>query len=514
MRSSGALALATLASRVLGFFREVLTAMILGGGTLAAAWNLAFILPNMFRRILGEGALGTALVPLISHTIEKEGHEKAREKFSAILFWLTLLLALISVLISLASLIAVPYAKQEHLKLALKAAPLVMPYSIFICTIGVISSLLNSMRVFFIPALASLLLNILMVGCLYFVCPFLTRDMDILNSLSISVLISGILEIILMLWLLKKYEMFPSFRKSNISHFDYIKEIWYLTLPGLFGASVLQISLIADKAIACWISEYAVPALVYSDRLIYLPVGVFAVSFGTVSLTEMSRASARGEIDLMIKHMAFAMKQLLFIAIPVTAFMMVFGHSILELVYMRGAFGEKELTETYNAFKYFVFGIPAFAAAKVSVAAFYARKDMKTTVKISAACITLNIIMNLLLMRSMAQSGIALSTVICSYINNISLLLILKLQLGNIQMKSILLSILKTLFSSVAAAVAALYIYNVCKSAELPVFISKELLPLLAASAAFGLVFPAAAFLSRSEEFRDLLGHFIKRRTR
>ena len=165
-KSTMGLSGATFLSRILGLVREILTARFIGGGMLMSAWALAFTLPNLFRRILGEGALGTALIPMISHTLEKEGRLSARRKFSTIVIWLTFLLALITVAVALPALLIEPYVTTERWKLALLAAPVVMPYCIMICLIGIATSLLNSMKQFFLPALASLLLNVFLIGAL------------------------------------------------------------------------------------------------------------------------------------------------------------------------------------------------------------------------------------------------------------------------------------------------------------------------------------------------------------
>ena len=210
LKRVGGLAGATFASRLLGFFREILTASILGGGTIASAWSLAFMIPNLCRRVFGEGLLATVLIPMLTHTIERCGHDTARKRFSTIFIWLTLILCAVTVIVSSISMMLLPFATVPRVVLTLKLIPLIMPYSIFICLIGVTTSLMNSVKVFFLPAMVSLGLNICMILCLWLICPLFTAEPPkMLDALAVSVLISGVLELGLMLLLLWKHNLLP-----------------------------------------------------------------------------------------------------------------------------------------------------------------------------------------------------------------------------------------------------------------------------------------------------------------
>ena len=253
---------------------------------LMSAWALAFTLPNLFRRILGEGALGTALIPMISIRWRRRDGFPPGGSFPRIVIWLTFLLALITVAVALPALLIEPYVTTERWKLALLAAPVVMPYCIMICLIGIATSLLNSMKQFFLPALASLLLNVFLIGALVLFCSGMREEpVNCLYVLSVAVLLSGAAEMVVLGWLLKRVGMLPELSRGTLWNAPAIWEIWHLALPGLIGMSALQVSVICDRTIAMAIGNHAVAALYYSDRLIYLPIGIFAVAFGTVSLS-------------------------------------------------------------------------------------------------------------------------------------------------------------------------------------------------------------------------------------
>ena len=178
LKKTTSLAGATLASRVLGFVREILMAQVLGGGAVASAWSFAIMIPNLFRRVFGEGLLGPVLVPLITQSIEKNGKDSARDQFSTIFMWMSLILCVCSIAVSGISVLVQPFVVQEHKVLACQLIPLVVPYCIFICLIGMATSALNSLRVFFLPAVVSLLLNICMIGR----CCFCVRSSGISRS--------------------------------------------------------------------------------------------------------------------------------------------------------------------------------------------------------------------------------------------------------------------------------------------------------------------------------------------
>ena len=436
LKKTTSLAGATLASRVMGFLREILMAHVLGGGAVGSAWNFAIMIPNLFRRVFGEGLLGPVLVPLITQRIEKDGRDSARNQFSTIFMWMSLILCVSSIVVSGISLLVQPFVEQEHKLLACRLIPLVVPYCIFICLIGMATSALNSLRVFFLPAVVSLLLNICMIGALLFLCPLFTdQPFRMLASLGYAVLLSGILELILMLVLLKVHRFPLSFTWSNFRRISDLKEVWCLMLPGLFGAVSYQFSVLADETIALWISPYANSALGYSNRLIYLPIGVFAVAFGTVSLPEMAQMAQHRDYRSLIETQFSSMRYLLFLTVPLMSFFALFHEDLIRLFFFRGAFDETAVRESAWALLCYSCGIPAFAALKITLTGFYSRKEMKIPMLVGVSCNILNLILNLILMFPMRQGGLALSTAICAYVNNIVLLFILNRQIGGVPLK-------------------------------------------------------------------------------
>lgn len=502
----------TFASRVLGFFREILTAHFLGGGSVAAAWEFAFMLPNLCRRVFGEGLLAQVLVPVVTHSAENEGKETARRKFSTIFFYSGICLALITVFVSLAGMILLEVKEwDQHWRLGLQIVPLVMPYSIFICLVGICTALMNSLRSYVLPALASLLLNVFLIIALLFIVPVFTNNAvhfseissfqantKILSSLGIAVLLSGIFELVLLFLMMKKVCMIPVFPKTVIKDRETVKEIVLLILPGLAGALTYQLGVICDRSMAMMVGSYALPALNYSERLTYLPIGVIAVSFGTVSLTEMSALAAKGQYAAMKDMLQKSMDLLLFLTIPLAAFVFLTADDLIRFCFMRGKFGEEEAVHAATALKYYAWGIPSFAAMKLSLAAFYSRKETKIPMFSAICCIVLNIVLNFILMHPLKQGGIALATVISSYVNNLILLFLFSRNTHLSLFGETVGTTVKFLLLSMPALAAVYCIAPLVKS--LPLFFVLSIKSII-----FGTVFLAFALLFRIGELKGVL---------
>jgi putative peptidoglycan lipid II flippase len=514
LKSSSGVATATLLSRILGLFRVIMEAAALGGSALASAWQLAFMVPNMFRRFLGEGALGTAMVPLVSHALEKEGPAETRRQLGAIFLALGVVLALLIVIISSIALLLCEWVTVDYGRMALHLIPLLMPYAFFMCFVGVISSVLNSVRVFFLPALGALLLNISIISCLLFVVPGLTGDFNsMLKALSYAVLLAGAVQLILMFLLLWHHKMLPSKMKSFDDGLKTVKELARLTLPGLIGASALQFSLLTDRLIAAFIGPYAVPALTYCDRIIYLPISIFALSLGAVLLPDMSRAAAKDDLDELFSQLRLALRCLLYLCVPIALFAVLLREPLLRLLYMRGAFTETSLRETAWAMLFYGCGIPFFAITKILVQAFYARKDMTTPLKISVFCIFVNLILSISLMFWLRQGGIALATVIASLLNNFFLLRMLHRNFAAFDMK--LKTLLPDFFAGViisgVLSTAALYVYPFLHGSMRVAWLPQDLLPLTVSAVLFCLLYFILTLVCGSKTPKILMGFFRKK---
>lgn len=483
LKKSSVLALATVLSRILGLVRVVFSANILGGGVLASAWFYTFMIPNLLRRLLGEGALGSALVPIISYTNDNNGKGYARKKLAIILMFLSVVLATLCILTVLVCFSILPYVTDQRFVLVLQAVPAIIPYTFFICLVGAITAVLNSFGRFFWPAMGALLLNIVLIVVYVSVCPyFIGEPRSILYSLSVGVLVAGVLQLCLVVFILKLEGMLPTFNEfihsgSVRRKMAILRELWRLMVPGLIGAGALQISMFVDKSLALWLGPEALPALTYSDRIVYLPIGVFAVSFGTVALSQMSHLAAKKDYDALGSTLIEGLKYLLVICVPISLFIVIFRESIIRVLFLHGQFDNLALIETSQAMFFYAMGIPAFAAIKIIVSAFHSRKDMKTPVKVSMICIVINFILNLALMTYLRQGGLALATVISSIINNLILLRYLKYDL-HLNFRDVISTCKYSAFCSIVAVLGTIVVYRAFNWFSIPDVIRVDLLPL------------------------------------
>jgi putative peptidoglycan lipid II flippase len=355
-------------------------------------------------------------------------------------------------------------------------------------------------------------MNIFMIGAMVLIVPMFAGDsIAILNTLSFAVLISGVVQFVFVSFLLWRNGLFPSFSFEALKNIPLLVEFWRLALPSMIGASALQISLLVDKSLACWLGPYAEPALKYSDRIIYFPVGVFAVSFGFVALAEMSRALAANDENRMISTLEFSLRHILFICIPIAFFVFFFREPSIRLMFLGGEFNMKSLEETAYAMFFYSFGIPFFASTKIIVSAFNSRKDTKTPMRVSLFCIGLNIVLNLILMVPLRQGGIALATVLAAVMNNVILLAVLKRRVSGISFGRLWITSLAGAGIALISVLAAKFAYGRLFIFPKTSYLPDNIFPFLISGFLFVFLYTVLSALSGCPEVREISGIFLRR---
>ena len=433
LKSSSGMAFATFLSRILGVIRVRLESAVLGGGETASAWFLAFSIPNLLRRVLGEGALSTSLIPLIAKNCIKDGEERVRKQLAVVFAVLSGILCAIVMLVSLFSIIVVnfsaswgiEYFTHPRIILTFKLLPLLMPYALFICLAGVVGAVLNYAGIFVRPALAALILNIFLLGGLSAAWIFVMPEKEFLPMLALLVPAAGILQLLMVGIFLKKSGFFPDFCNFWREK-DFLGKLFRLALPGIAGYSALQVSFLIDRGMAASLGSQAIPALTYVDRIVDIPIGIVAVSLGSVLMAMMSRSAAEGKCDEIAETLAYSLRMVWFVTLPIAALVVFFHNSMLHVLCLGGRFTMSDLQAAHWVAIFYGVGVPFFCSLKIIYPAFYARQKMVTVLKVSVCATTINIVMNYILMQFLAQGGIALATVISSLVNNGVLLWLLK----------------------------------------------------------------------------------------
>jgi putative peptidoglycan lipid II flippase len=430
-RNVSVLAGATLASRVLGYARDLVVAFTLGASPLADAFFVAFRLPNLLRRLFGEGALTMAFVPVFCAARRERGEAAAFAMARAAGFWLLVVLGAACALAvlfpePLVLLVAPGFAKDPALLARAAAmARICFPYALCICGVALCMGVLNSMGRFLAPALAPVVLNLcLIAGAL----GAWRAGYDVALALCWSVLAAGVLQ-----WVLQQ----PFLRAAGFSWRGpwrpadrHAREAGRLLLPTLAGAAAFQTAVLLGTVMASLLERGAVAHLYYADRLVQLPLGVFAVAVGTAALPDLSALAAAGRTDGFLRTVDQALGLALFLNLPAAAGLAALAGPIVALLFERGAFGAADATATAQALAAFAAGLPALAATRPLAAAFYARRRVRPPVVAAVASLAIFAACGALLMGPLGHVGIALAVSASAWANALCLARALRRELG------------------------------------------------------------------------------------
>jgi len=334
-----------------------------------------------------------------------------------------------------------------------------MPYMPFICVAALCMAVLNSLRVFAIPAMTSVLLNIVWILVLLVICP-LTSDMfRKVHYLAWGILIAGIIQFLFQLpcMIRQKVKPVPDFRWRSDPR---IKKVFLLMGPAAVGMGVFQINTLIDKFLAFWVSTWAPAALSFCERLVYLPLGVFATAMGTVLLPTFSRQTARDDAGAILKTLNTSLRSLMLITVPSAIGLFALAGPIVQLVFewKGGMFDALSTERTMRALMFLSPGLIVFSLHKIFVPVFYAHQDTKTPVKIGIMAVVLNLVLNITFILTWPfeykHAGIALATVLSSTVNAVILGCIISARIGSPGWRSIGLSFLMFVISGLVMAFA------------------------------------------------------------
>jgi len=505
IRSAGVMGSLTVVSRIFGLFRDIVTASLLGTGTGADAFTLAYRIPNLLRRLVGEGTMTAAFIPVF--TEYRKGRDKSEVWELADRFFYTL--GLVLVILSLLGIIFSPAIvriigfgfAQVPGKIGLTASlsRIMFFYLAFIGLSALAMAILNSFDIFAPSAFTPVLLNISIIVSAYLLAPRFSQPA---YAFAIGVLLGGALQLGFQIPFLIRLGM--RFRPGISFSHPAIRRIGRLMVPGIFGAGVIQINVLVSSAIASMLPEGAVASLTYANRLTEFTLGVFAVSVSTVILPLMSRQALLEDLGPLKETLNYAMRLVFFITIPSAVGLLVLREPIVALLLRWGRFGAHSLSMTSFALLFFALGLPAVGGVRVVAPAFYSLKDIKTPVKVAAVAMVGNIALALILMKPLAHGGIAFALSLSAYLNLFLLLLLFRRRAGALGGGHILASLLRIGASSAMMGGFCLYFgKKIGLSPDLP---KLKLLFLLFPLIFFALLlYGIIAWLLGSEEVFDLL---------
>ncbi len=443
-RSAGLVGSLTFLSRIAGYARDVVIAYFFGATALTDAFWVAFRIPNLLRRLFAEGSLTISFIPVFTQYLETKNKEEAKKVADAVFTILVFLL----ILISIGGILLSPYIiklfaagfDESTFELAVSLNRIMFPYIIFISLTALSMGVLNSLRHFFAPAFSPVILNICIIVAVF----FLYKNFNVpIYAAAVGVIAGGILQLIFQLPFLYGRGFLFSFRKQ-VRH-PAVKKIGFLIIPQLFGVAVYNINILVNTQYASFMTEGTISYLYFAERLIEFPLGIIAVSIATVLLPSLSSYVSKKEFDKFKETYSFTLRLMFFILIPALVGLIVLRVPICNLLYQRGEFDYAATVFTSQALLGYAVGLWAVGGIRITAPAFYSMQDTKTPVIIAFIAFIVNAVLGYVLGFTFGykHTGLALASSISSIINFVLLFYLIERRVGNINIKSIIVLLVK-----------------------------------------------------------------------
>jgi len=459
IRHGSTLSLLTLASRVLGLLREMTKARFLGTTALSDAFSIAFLLPNLFRRLFAEGSIAVAFIPTFKEYLLEGNREKTREFFSCMFTFLTFFVTLAVCAGILAAPLLVRIFGVEEIDETILLTRIMFPFLGFISLAALFQGVLNSLHIFTPSGLAPILLNLVTILFTYALSPFTANPA---RAMAIGILTGGFLEAAIQLpFVIKKgYAFFVTGLKRAVMN-PGTQKVLRLISPTIVGMAAYQINDMVATALAGRAGEGIVSSLQYSSRLQELFLGVFAVSIGTVLLPNLTEYAKTSQWEIYNKRLVSSMKIIALITVPITIFSLMEGHYLIRLLFQSHSFDEHSVILTMTAFTFHMPGLLFIALNRIIAPAFYAQSNTKSPTIAGLISFAVNIILAAVLAEPFRGAGIAFAMTIASAVNTVMLIIFLgknpNIHLGSV-IGPALLYILKMLIISVLAVIPIIFL--------------------------------------------------------
>jgi putative peptidoglycan lipid II flippase len=459
VRHSSTLSFLTLISRVLGLLREMTKARFLGTTALSDAFSVAFLLPNLFRRLFAEGSISVAFIPTFKEHLLEGNREKIREFLSCMFTFLTFFVTLMVMIGVLAAPFLVRIFGIEEFDETVLLTRIMFPFLGFISIAALFQGVLNSLHIFTPSGLAPILLNIVTILAAYALSPFTANPA---RAMAIGILVGGFLEAAIQLpFVLKKGQTFFVTGLKRAINNPGTRKVLRLISPTIIGMAAYQINDLVSTALAGRAGEGIVSSLQYSLRLQELFLGIFAVSIGTVLLPNLTEYAKTSQWDIYNKRLVSSINIIALITIPVTFFSLAEGQNLIRLLFQGHSFDERSVALTLAAFTFHMPGLLFIALNRIIAPAFYAQSDTKSPTIAGILSFAVNITLASVLVGHFRGAGIAFALTAASAINTILLIVFLGKN-PNINLKMVIapaiLYIIKMIVLSVLAVIPVYFL--------------------------------------------------------
>ncbi|HET7498660.1 MAG TPA: murein biosynthesis integral membrane protein MurJ [Candidatus Eisenbacteria bacterium] len=459
-RAAGVISAATFLSRILGLVREQVFAAQFGAGFAVDAFQVAFRVPNLLRDLFAEGAMSAAFVPTLTRA-EKEGGTEAAMRLANLV--VNFLLVVISAL-CLIGILAAPWivktmapgfaAVPGKLELTTLMTRIMTPFLLLVSLAAAVMGVLNTRRVFFLPAVAPTMLNLALILAGFIIAPYMPRfGLEPIVGMAFGAVLGGLGQLLIQVPALRAH----GYRwKPQISFRDPgVLRMVTLMAPASIGIAAAQINIFTSTFLASMLVQGSVSWLNYAYRLMQLPIGLFGVAIATVTLAEVSRHAAAGNMRDLKETLSFSLRLVLLLTLPATLLLIALARPIIALLYQHGRFDAADTVETARALWAYAVGLAAFSAVRVMVPAFYSLGMARIPVMISMSTIGTTVLLYFPLMHFFQHTGLALAVSIGSILNFTALFWMLRRKIGGLGGRKMLASGLRILAAAVGSAAAA-----------------------------------------------------------
>jgi putative peptidoglycan lipid II flippase len=519
-RATGVVSIAVLCSRMLGLVRETVIAGLFGAGRNLDAFLMAFRLPNLLRDLFAEGALSVAFITTFSQKIAVEGDKSAWQLANKVA-------TLTAVFMSAVTLLGIAFAPQlvdlltwgawspEKTELTIWLTRIMWPFMLLVSLAALVMGMLNAKHVFFMPAMASSFFNlgsiIFGVGIGWWLDPhFGARS---LTGLAIGTLVGGTFQLTSQfpsVWR-AGYRYRPNFRWRD----EGVRTVLGLMGPAVIAASAVQVNVLVNSGFAASLGNGPVSWLNIAFRLMQLPLGIFGVAIGTVTLPLVSKSAAVGNMDDFRAILAHGMRLAFLLTVPAAVGLAVLAPSIISVIYQHGRFNAEMTRQTAGALRFYAIGLVSYSALKVLTPAFYAIGKRHTPMMVSFLAIGTNLFLNWLFTFRLGwgHRGLAFSTSLVATINFLLLYALMWRHTRRLETRRLLWGLGKICLAGALLGLVCWAANHWWLDAWQHLRFVKRLAILLVAIAASATTFFGAAFLMGVDEVRDLF-EILRRKLR
>jgi putative peptidoglycan lipid II flippase len=453
VRALGGIASATLLSRLLGFVRDMVVAKAFGAGPITDAFFVAFRIPNILRRLLAEGALSTAMIPVFTDYMARDDRTELRRMLRAVLGLSLLALTVTTVL----GIIFTPAILQAiapgfmddpaQASLAVILTRIMFPFLVLVGLAAMATGILNSQGRFFAAAIGPAVLNVGMIVAALMLPRYVEPP---IASLAIGVLAGGVGQLLVQVPSLAECGLLVT--PSRELRHPAIMRILRLLLPAVFGLAAVQLMVFVNTLLASLLPQGSISFLYYADRVMEFPLGVFGIALASASLPVMSRHAAARDDRALADTLNFSLRLAFYVSVPATVGLVVLRTPIVRVLFERGRFGPAETAATADALAWYAIGLAGFSGSRIVAQTFYARGEAATAVRWGVVSIVANVVAALALMGPLEHSGLAAAASIGAFVNLVALLLIARLRLGRLGGRAIVSLSVRTVLASVPLA--------------------------------------------------------------